>query len=172
MVALLSPEDLSDFPGAPFPARLVEAASESVRADAGWHIAPQVTETVAVHGDGGRILILPSRRVVSVTEVRDVSGGSPVVLTGYRLAGGSVLYRDSGWPDGFAVLEVDMVHGFDTVPADLLPIVAARCKQASMDSTVTQESLGGRSVSFNVGRLASEVEGGPLSRYRLPVRFG
>jgi hypothetical protein len=43
---LVSPYDLEDFPGAPFSDTLVDAAVSEIRGEAGWHIAPQVTETL------------------------------------------------------------------------------------------------------------------------------
>ena len=57
-------------PGAPFDELLVEMAQESVRADAGWHIAPVRTETLYLTGHGGAYLPIPSRRIVSVSAVR------------------------------------------------------------------------------------------------------
>lgn len=136
---LVSPAELSEFPGAPFSDGMVDIAAASVRGDAGWHIAPEVTETLTVDSYGGYLLILPTRRIVGVTAVRDVTNGSTVTVTDWsRQSGG--LYRRNGWPAG--VLEVDLTHGYATLPADLKPILAARARQAvdPRDPSLSQKS--------------------------------
>jgi hypothetical protein len=108
MPALVTPEDLIDFPGAPYAWPVVESASEAVRAEAGWHIAPSVTETLTVDSDGGRILFLPTMLLTEVSEVRDVSGETPRVITGWRKSRTGMLIHPGGWPTGFEVIEVDL----------------------------------------------------------------
>ncbi len=175
---LLDPADpaiLADFPGAPFAPQVVAAAAESVRSDAGWHIAPVVSETVLCDGSGWRpLLLLPTLRVVSVQEVRAYVGGLWVVLTGWRHAGSGMLYHPNGWPYGAAGVEVDLTHGYAAAPDDLLPVVAARCQRALVDASITQrsETAGGRtsSESYNINRLQLEAGSSGLGRYKLPGR--
>lgn len=164
MADLVTPEDLADFPGAPFAEPVVRSASESVRAEAGWHIAPEVSETLVIDSPGGRVLMLPTLRVVEVAEVRDLTGGAPRVVGGWRLSQAGMLSLAGGWPAGFGAIEVDLTHGYESCPADLLGIVAERSLRTAKDSTVVQESLGSRSVSYRDAPLASSV----LSRYRIP----
>jgi hypothetical protein len=172
VVPLVLPDDLEDFPGAPFADSVVRAAGESVRADAGWHIAPIITETVTVDGPGPNgLLLLPSLRVLSVAAVTDLTGDNPVQLDGWRLAGSGMLLRRQGWPSGAAALEVVLTHGLDETPAELFPVVAARCQRSSVNSVIAQESLGARSVSYNVGRLEPETNDSALDRYRIPARY-
>jgi hypothetical protein len=166
MAALVAPTDLADFPGAPFAASLVAAASEQVRRQCGWHIAPLVTETFVVDSDGGRVLLLPTMRLVTVTEVRNIAGSTPEVLTGWRKSPAGMLFRASGWPAGFQTVEVDMQHGYEACPDELLPIIAERCQVFAKDGSVRQESLGSRSVSYGLAEGSASAE--VLARFMLP----
>lgn len=162
MPALVTAADLADFPGAPFAEVRVEAAGEALRSEAGWHIAPEVTETLTVDADGGHFLFLPTMRLSAVTEVRDVSGDAPRVLDGWRKSRKGVIYRAGGWPTGFETVEVDVVHGYAACPRELLPVVADYTSRR-----VTQESLGSRSVSYSndESRLDARV-----ARFKIPAR--
>lgn len=140
--ALVTPEDVADFPGAPFPDAVLEAACAQVRRIAGWHIAPSITETVVVDHDGSGVLHLRSLHVTDVVAVRDLSGSTPRALTGWRWSADGML--SGSFPDGFRVLEVEYVHGYDECPADLLPVIADRTTRR-----VIQESIGGRSVAYS-----------------------
>lgn len=163
MVPLADALDLEGFPGGPFTDSVVFAAAESVRSECGWHIAPQVTETITVDSPGGRVLLLPSLFVTEVTAVRDVTGDEPRTLTGWRISRAGMLHLAGGWPEGFAAVEVDLTHGYESCPAELLAVIADRALRNAKDSTVVQESLGSRSVSYRDAPLASPV----LARYRL-----
>jgi hypothetical protein len=124
-------DDLSSYPGAPFTADRTEAAVAAVRREAGWHIAPVRTETVTLDSGGGYFLPLPTRKIVSVTAVRDVTSGSPLAVTGWSVRLSGLYLRGwAAWPDG--LVEVDLVHGYATTPADLYAVIAARARQ--MDS--------------------------------------
>jgi hypothetical protein len=168
---LVIPAELEDFPGAPFPAAVVMGASESVRSDAGWHIAPVVTETVTVDGSGmSPFLLLPTLKLGQVGSVRVLSDDGFLPADGWRVAGSGMLYRAHGWPYGIAGVEVTMTHGYDQVPYDLLPILAARCQRAMADTSVTQrsETVLSRTLSesYNAGHLVGDSSDG-LSRYKL-----
>lgn len=167
MEPLVNPNDLSEFPGAPYAVWVLNAAAESIRDECGWHIAPVRTETLTLDSDGGRILLLPTLRLVAVTEVRDVTTETPTVLTNWRKSAAGMLSRPGGWPNGLGAVEVDVVHGYDECPSSLYPVIADRCVQASRDGTITQESIGARQVSFGVtpgqGTLVAT-----LARYKIP----
>lgn len=163
---LVDASDLADFPGAPFTPSQVKAAADQIRDECGWHIAPQLTQTLALDSDGGRLLALPTLHLVEVTAVRDMTGTAPNVLDGWRKSRIGLLERTAGvWPQGLEAVEVTIVHGYEACPAALLPAIAARCQRFNKDGTVRQESLGSRSVSFGI------IEGGDVSaalaRYRL-----
>lgn len=163
MQPLVLPSDLDGFPGAPFSHAVATAASEAVRRECGWHIAPQVTQTLTLDVSGGPVLILPTLRLVSVSEVRDMTGDNPRVLTGWRMSQAGMLSRRGGWPCGFGAVEVDVVHGYEQCPPELLPVIAS-----SAHRRVRQESMGGRSVTF----VDDDTIAGSsvLSRFRLGPR--
>jgi hypothetical protein len=167
---LVDPPDLADYPGAPFPAGTVDAAVANLRETVGWHIAPQVTETLTVHGSNTDLLVLPTLKIVTVTAVRDVSSTTPVTLTGYRVnSKAGLLQREEGWPEGFEVVEVDLTHGLTECPKDLLPAVAWFCQRQTVDASLSSESLGSWSESYSGPMSAqSPVMGYPaeaIARY-------
>jgi hypothetical protein len=173
---LADPILLADYPGGPFSARTIASASASVRNDCRWHVAPVVTETVTVDGCLSRLLLLPTLRLVNVTgvEVLDDSSTTWLPITGWRIANAGMLYRATGWNYGPAGIRVTMQHGFAETPADLLPVLAARCQRNLADSILTQrsETVGTRtsSESYNVNRLQIEAGASALTAYRLPPR--
>src|SRR5690606_21026274 len=116
--------DLAGMDGGPFTEKAVESAGAQIRRLAGWHIAPEVTETLTVDSHGGDRLWLPTRHVVDVLAVRDVTGDAPRELTGWRWSAAGLLEIRGRFPSGFRSVEVELVHGFDACPADLLPAVA------------------------------------------------
>lgn len=160
---LVLASDLAGFPGAPFSETVVASSAEAIRNEAGWHIAPSVTETITIDSNGGPILMLPTLYLTAVTEVVDVSGDTPTVLTGWRKSRAGMLSRQQGWPHGFESVEVTFTHGYDACPAELFPVIAERTQRK-----VQQESLGSRSVSYatDTGGVVSSV----VARYKLPPR--
>lgn len=160
MADLVSSADLADFPGAPFPDTVVEAAAESVRDAAGWHIAPSRTETARIATEG-RTLTLPSLYVTAVSAIRDVTDAANVVdVTDFEWDTNGVIRLGYAVVWGWSwrcrrTFEVDFTHGYDICPAPLLPVIAARAQQ----NPVTQ-----------VGqvRFATADTITALSRYRIP----
>ena len=157
---LVTPTDLAAFPGGPFSDQMVDIAAADVRAEAGWHIAPEVTETVRVRAYG-RWLHLPSRRVLSVASV--TRNGTTV--TGWELDGDS-LHRRSGWSGAY---EVTLRHGLEATPQDLLPVLASRARSVTnpRDPAVSQRSVGQVQESYRetVGTATADPV---VARYALP----
>lgn len=144
---LVAPDDLDGFPGAPFAQGIVDAAAGSVRGEAGWHIAPSITETITLDTDGGRYLFLPTMRLTAVSEVRDVTGDAPKVLSDWRKSRAGMLYRAGGWPSGLESVEVDLTHGYDACPDELLSVIAARAQAARINQAAGNVRLGSLSIS-------------------------
>lgn len=177
------PDDLSDFAGAPFSATAVAIAAADVQAACRWHVAPQATETVTVATGpywqwcslGARFLQLPTLYLVSVTGVRDVTDPTNVqAITDYSTAPtadfrAGLLGRTGGvggtWPLG-SVFEVDMVHGYDKFPQDLLPAVAAVAQDVKINKATGAVRLGSLSISNNGGE--GDVASRAIGRYRIP----
>src|SRR3954467_6933696 len=110
--------DLESYQGAPYPDATVRAAEASIRHDAGWHIAPVVTEAIEVECCNPFRLVLKTLRIVSVTSVVDEDS---VPVTGFKVRKhGTLLAPAMGcWVPG-QVYTVTLSHGYDSAP-DLLP---------------------------------------------------
>lgn len=158
---LVNPAEMSYLPGAPFTDEQVTGAVATVRLAAGWHIAPLRTETVVLDVNWPtRWLALPTRKLVSVVEVRDVDTGEVVDPAHYKVSLGLATLRlTHSWPVGFGAVEVDMTHGYEECPPELLSVIAGAVTQQGRDQTVRQVQVDDFSQSFVTGTAA----GGPLS---------
>ena len=154
--------DLADYPGAPFSDAVVESAGESVRVEAGWHIAPEIAEVVTVVSRGGTALLIPSLRY-TVTAVRDVTdSANPETITDYVDRGSGVLYRGYGWATDHRY-EVDVTHGFAECPPALKPVIAHRAQAAR--SGASNVRLGSLSIGADSGE--PEQDAAIVARYSL-----
>lgn len=142
---LVDPAALSGFPGAPYTDTVVAAASASIRADAGWHIAPQRTETLTLDHHGGVWLVLPTLHLVEVAEVRNADGD---VVDGWTASRAGVLHRERGFPAGLGAVDVDLTHGYAACPPELLPVIAERCQTSTVNRSVSQEQSGKEMLTF------------------------
>jgi len=168
---LLEGWNLSTLPGAPlFDSFALEAAVGAVRTLLGWHLAPEVTETLTVDSPGGQRLWLPTRHVVEVTEVRVCADdGTETPLTAWSSSTGwsegGWLYCLQGFPDGERRIRVDLTHGYEKAPAEIVAVVAA-----GLAPQVKTETVGGRSVtvseSIGTGPSAAAI----IARYALGPR--
>jgi hypothetical protein len=151
---LVTPAELAHLPGAPFSDIEVDAAVAAVRAAAGWHIAPVREETITLdvaHCESW--LRLPTQALVSVDEIRDADTGTVIDAARYRVSErlAQVRKRSGYWPHGYGRIEVDLTHGFDTAPAELLAVIAEAATTARRDQSVTQQTAGPFSVSLGNG---------------------
>ncbi|MFF2493249.1 hypothetical protein [Agromyces sp. NPDC058064] len=133
----VSPTDLAAFPGAPFVQEHINAVVAKLERALGWHVAPSKEETLTVRAGGDRMLVLPSRKVTAVAEVR--SGGAVVSSGDYVLTGAAEAMLEGYWSGTY---EVDVTHGFETVPADLLGEIAAACVAFRTDPSLAAWSSG------------------------------
>ena len=164
MADLVSSEDLTGFPGAPFSEPVLRAAAESVRDECGWHIAPVLSETVKTV-TVGNVALLPTLQVVEITAIRDARTGD--TITGWHVD------ERAGVVHGLPYcrrVEVDLRHGHEKCPAALLPAIADRAKAITTGGYVRQESLGSRSVAYATGPDIGVGAADPLARYKLPPR--
>lgn len=162
---LVAPADLADFPGAPFVDALVDAAAGSVRDEAGWHIAPSVTETLTVVSPGGTALLIPSL-LYTITAVRDVTdAANPETITNYVDRGSGVLHRGYGWATDHKY-EVDVTHGYAACPPALLPVLAELCQLMGVNSALSQQSAGPFRIVIREGGL-TETSATTLARFKV-----
>lgn len=150
---LVSPVELAEWGS--FSDTMVDVAVADLRAAVEWHIAPRRSETLRVRllgRRGGRSgfadeIVLPTRDLpgapVVVNAVR--AGGS--ALTGWSSSDG-LLARSWGWVAG--TLEVDVTHGFEKCPPDLLPLIASLAQSAgsARDARVSSFTNGGVQMAF------------------------
>lgn len=175
---------MTDEPLAPVPAGIDSEAwrsvTEAARAYCGWHIAPTITETIILDGSGDRTILLPSLRVVEVTSVKNL--GVEVSLTDTtrwdwsRLTGVLRLYYEP-FPWQLGSVEVEMRHGFDSCPTDLLDVCATVAARADMDvASMTGRFMAGpfqydSSAEVRSGLTAfTDLQTRVLDRYRIPLR--
>lgn len=151
----VAPADLAGFPGAPFTQPHIDAVLAKLERTLGWHVAPVQTETLSVRTDGGRMLFLPSRKVTEVTEVR-IDG---LVRADWILTGETEAMLEGYWPKG--TYEVDVVHGYEDVPADLLGEIAKACVAFRTDASLASWSSGPFSATLRAPGQAS----GPSSTF-------
>jgi len=136
--------DLYNLPGAPFAAAHVDAVAAKFERLLGWHVAPSKTETVEVRVPVvTRHLILPSRYVTAVNAVRYAGGGE---VTGWELTSKRGAMLEGTWYPG--TYEIDLVHGYEKVPADLLAEIARACVEFRTDPTLASWSSGPFSASL------------------------
>jgi len=142
------------------------AACEAARAYCGWHIAPSITDTYTLDGPGSSILMLPSLKVTAVSSV--TNDGTAVTDPEWSEAG---MVRGC-WSCKFRGVVVEMTHGYDVCPPEILGVLqeaASRGVGGSAVSQVGQVRMGGVSgvpgaASFMLDQKAV------LDRYALPPR--
>lgn len=169
---MVQTSDLTDFPGAPFSQKIVDSAVRELRSRLGWHVAPVATETLTLDHEGGRDLVLPTRQIISVAEIRDISGSTPTVMSGYRASKNTGIITGAYWPCGLSVLEVDLIHGYgiDPLPEDLLAAVAALAGYLKSDTRARSVQID----DFQTEWFASSAMGSDsqvMTTYGLPRDF-
>ena len=88
------------------------AVSAQIRAYCGWHVAPEMTETLTVNGSGTQVVYLPTLHASSVAPVK--LDGETLDPDQYEWSQDGVLRRagHQRWPDRLRCLEVTLVHGY------------------------------------------------------------
>ena len=165
---LIQASDIAGFPGAPFAANVLTGAGDAIRAECGWHIAPARTETFTVEAETCKHLFLPTLALTAVTEIRDVTFDVPQVVTGYRFKANGIITRTFGAP-GFVVghtYEVDVEHGFATVPFNILTAASSIARSANGERVTQSKQLGPGQVTYADLSTGTDL-GSPLDPYRL-----
>lgn len=166
--------DLSDFQAGD-PLKMLEWVSAVIRAYCGWHIAPVLTETLHVDGEGSRHLWLPSLHVTGVAEVKN--NGEVVDPDQYDWSESGYLELRCGHfstrPRG---IEVTLTHGYDTAPGDLVEATVSIASRSGDTGGTVMERAGQVQVSFGTfngvsgGVALLDHEKAVLAPYKLPPR--
>lgn len=151
----------------------LQAAQAAVRRECGWHVAPSVREELRVDAHGGRVLVLPTKRITDLERV--VAGGVDVTDRVAWSRAGTLQLRAGCWPDEPGSVLVELVHGW---PAEEVPDVAALIvtlgrRARTQSGVVASQSVNGASVSYAMAGGAPlsvpllEIERQLLAPYRL-----
>lgn len=113
----------------------------------GWHIAPALHDVVDVDHAGGPTVVLPTLRIVAVHHVAHRPSGT--LLAGWDWSPTGILTRPGGWPTGPRALTVDLTHGHDEAPAELVGLIA------ELAAATRSATPGLRSESRSVGGITT-----------------
>jgi hypothetical protein len=138
---------------------LLRGASAGLRRWAGWHIAPVLEETLTGDGPGGRLLILPTGRLLSVVSV-DNAGETVDSSTVDASKSGMLELQAGVWSARFGSVSVRVRHGWDLAG---VPDISQIIKQAvamalASPMGATREQAGTISISW--ATTAPGVSGG------------
>lgn len=103
------------------------AAVSAIRHACGWHIAPSVTETLTVEGDGSGLLLLPTLHLTGVSAVSN-DGEALADLTdkdAFQWSRRGVLRWNRRWSAKYDGVSVTITHGYDDFPPELLAVARA-----------------------------------------------
>lgn len=131
-----------------------DAATRAIRDYCGWHVAPILEETLTLDGTGTDTVLLPSRRVVAISDVK--VGDTSLDPSTYEWSlDGLLRCRRGCWPDRYRILTVELEHGFsdDSVLSTVVASIVARIRM-DPSGMLASQSAGTQRVSFG-GRLAS-----------------
>lgn len=156
---------LGDYPDAD---EQLAAALAAVRRYCGWHIFPEVTETITVDGTGGELLHLPTLKVVDVHGVRETTGDQWSHCTITWSAAGMLRKRHGRFTDEFRGVEVSLTHGFAEAP-DVVKIVGdVAFRELSNPHRRSSLKVGERQESFGLAAAGLfGTEFAVLDQYRL-----
>lgn len=165
---------------------ILDGATRGIQRYAGWHIAPERTETIRLDGAYvGNVLQLPSllvKNVVSVKAYHKFDDGFDTIdqfSYGWSANGNIEHFSKWGWPYGYRNIEVTFTHGYDLDEVtDLKQVVLQVSAQALSSPTgATREQAG--QVSMQWATTAPGVAGGLsllardleiVNSYKLPAR--
>jgi hypothetical protein len=146
------------------------ATVAEVRAYCGWHIAPEVTETITVDGPGGPVLTLPTLRLVDLVSI--TNDGNLITDPDWSSSGmvhvyGPVTYHYGAWSRRLRGVVAEITHGYEEWPLELFAVMT------EMATTNSSAFAGIRSVasgshSFTLESSLRPAQSEVLGRYQLP----
>lgn len=139
---------------------LLLGASAGIRRWARWHIAPVLEETLTGDGPGGRLLLLPTGRLLEVLTASNAGTAVDVDNLAFSERGMVEFTDGSAWSSRLGSVSVRVRHGWDVADvADVQQIVKQVTANAlASPMGATREQAGSVSVSWAV--TAPGVAGG------------
>lgn len=163
---LVTPEEFSAWtggkvpPGDPRLVPLLAGASAGVRRWCGWHIAPVLEETLTGDGPAGRLLLLPTGRLLSVLSGSNAGAAVDVDALDFSRAGMVELSGGGSWSGRLGAVSLRVRHGYDVADvadvAQIIKQVTANALASPMGAT--REQAGTVSVAW--ATTAPGVSGG------------
>lgn len=160
------------------PAPLVWAAVARIRRYCGWHVTPTTTEALTLDGPGGRLLVLPTLRILDVSDV--VNDGAVVDPSDYRRSAraGALELVTGCWTRNLSGVSLSLTHGMDEATEELAQLALHMAARAATSPTGRiREQVGQRQdaptlVGTNAagGVVLMEHEKASLDAYRITVR--
>jgi hypothetical protein len=132
-----------------------------VRAFCGWHIAPEVTETITRDGTGSSVLVLPTLRLVDLVSI--TNEGTAVTDPEWSASG---MVRAYCWTWKLRGIVAEFTHGYEEWPAELLAVMAEMASATSALAGVKAVTSGAHQVTFETSLRPSQRD--VLGRYQLP----
>lgn len=167
-MAELSVVDVEDFTsgrlgsGDPEVERMLDAALVTARRYCGWAVTPVITnDAITLDGPGSRILMLPTRKLVTLTSISE--NGTSLSLDSVSVAPGGLpgatsrpaaVRKESGgqWGSRYQSIDVVMTHGYlDAEAADW------RYAVLSMVDEMGQMQMSGSSSPDIVSKKVDDV---------------
>lgn len=151
-------------------AALVANAQGVIRRYCGWHVAPEVTETLTLDGSGSRSLWLPTLHVLSIDAITDE--GVAVNSDDYDWSSDGYVYRRAGvcWSSRPRQIAVTLTHGFTDIPPELVGVaVSIAARRGSSPAGVRREAAGQVSREYGTPDLLLH-EQAVLDKFKLPPR--
>lgn len=160
--------DLTDY-RAGDDATLLRQAQGAIRRYCGWHIAPEVTETLTLDGRGGSHMWLPSLYVTDIVSVTNEGETVDLVDDLDWSANGFLWLRGGYWTERPRQVVVELTHGYGEIPDELIGVAAAWANRMSTSPAYKRETTGPFSVeAFDPGFLVPERD--VLNEFKLPSR--
>jgi hypothetical protein len=167
--------------GDPETQRMLDAALMAARREVGWHVSPVLATTLTLDGPGGRKLILPTLKIVTLTSI--TNDGDSVDLTTVTPSAqcGWLLYLTQGsWSWKYSGITIEFDHGFSadeapdwrqailTMVNQMVELVVTGRPDADLSSKQVDD------ITYKWGAAQALPGAAPiLDKYQLPYRgFG
>lgn len=162
---MTSPEDLIKFRQGD-EQTAIDAATRDVRDYCGWHVGPSRRETLRVLGKGGETVWLPSLHVTEIHEL--LVDGRGVALKDLHVSRNGRVLRRTGRFRANAVVEADVTHGHDPIPASVVEVVHARASRILDDPNGNIASLMKGPFQTQFTSPEDDTHRSKLHPYRIP----
>ncbi|NMW65986.1 hypothetical protein HHJ78_10870 [Mobiluncus mulieris] len=150
----------------------MRAGEAAIRAWCGWHVSPQVTETLTVDTACGTCAVLPTMRIVDLVRV-EYRGVEITPAVSWSESG--LIQYPEGFAEAYRSLKVTLTHGYapEEVP-QIVALIATVGRRAADQKLVASQTVNGASVSYLTAGGAPlsvpllQIEKEMLAPYRLP----